>query len=161
MWFLKLFLSFLLYQSQLNVCVFSERVNLLTCDINLFCLWCQLNQAVKRALQQRQPLDYDGPRLAPIHPVREESSAQQKAYVWRKFGGFGLNCWRLIGMDHSGDWVICYSHNNLGLLKWKLKGMLHSNTIPWFSFSHHHVTPNLLDFISLLLSLYGQTVFSK
>lgn len=52
----------------------------------------QLNQAVKRALQQRQPLDYDGPRLAPIHPVREESSAQQQAYVWRKFGGFGLNC---------------------------------------------------------------------
>ncbi|XP_077087884.1 tetratricopeptide repeat protein 16-like isoform X2 [Siphateles boraxobius] len=52
----------------------------------------QLNQAVKRALQQRQTLDYDGPRLAPTHLVREESSAQQQAYVWRKFGGFGLNC---------------------------------------------------------------------
>lgn len=52
----------------------------------------ELNQAVKRALQQRQPLHYDGPRLAPIHPVHEEPSALQRPYVWRKFGGFGLNC---------------------------------------------------------------------
>ncbi|RXN22660.1 tetratricopeptide repeat 16 isoform X1 [Labeo rohita] len=52
----------------------------------------KLNQAVKRALQQRQPLHYDGPRLAPVHPVHEEPSAQERPYVWRKFGGFGLNC---------------------------------------------------------------------
>ncbi|KAK2911666.1 hypothetical protein Q8A67_003799 [Cirrhinus molitorella] len=52
----------------------------------------QLNQAVKRALQQRQSLHYNGPRLAPVHPVREESSSQERPYVWKKFGGFGLNC---------------------------------------------------------------------
>ncbi|XP_042612670.1 tetratricopeptide repeat protein 16 isoform X1 [Cyprinus carpio] len=52
----------------------------------------QLNQAVKRALQQRQPLRYDGPRLAPVPPVHEEPGAQERPYVWRKFGGFGLNC---------------------------------------------------------------------
>ncbi|XP_016383352.1 tetratricopeptide repeat protein 16-like isoform X1 [Sinocyclocheilus rhinocerous] len=52
----------------------------------------QLNQAVKRALQQRQPLHYDGPRLALHHPVREEPSTRERPYVWRKFGGFGLNC---------------------------------------------------------------------
>ncbi|ROL42530.1 Tetratricopeptide repeat protein 16 [Anabarilius grahami] len=52
----------------------------------------QMNESVKRALQQRQPLHYDGPRLAPIHSVREEPSTQQRPYMWRKFGGFGLNC---------------------------------------------------------------------
>ncbi|XP_056313142.1 tetratricopeptide repeat protein 16 [Danio aesculapii] len=53
----------------------------------------QLNQAVKRVLQQKQPLHYAGPRLAPARPVREDPSAQtQRPYVWRKFGGFGLNC---------------------------------------------------------------------
>ncbi|XP_026107545.1 tetratricopeptide repeat protein 16 isoform X3 [Carassius auratus] len=52
----------------------------------------QLNQAVKRALQQRPPLRYDGPRLAPVPPAHEEPGAQERPYVWRKFGGFGLNC---------------------------------------------------------------------
>ncbi|XP_051552626.1 tetratricopeptide repeat protein 16 [Myxocyprinus asiaticus] len=52
----------------------------------------QLNQAVKKALHQRKPLHNDGPSLAPVHPVREMPGTQERPYVWRKFGGFGLHC---------------------------------------------------------------------
>ncbi|XP_051980275.1 tetratricopeptide repeat protein 16 [Xyrauchen texanus] len=52
----------------------------------------QLNQAVKKALHQRKPLHNDGPSLAPVHPVREEPDTQDRPYVWKKFGAFGLHC---------------------------------------------------------------------
>lgn len=51
-------------------------------------------------------------------------------------------------LSNSGDWVICYSHNTLGLLKWKLQGILYSNMKIQSSFNHRHVIYNLYDFIS-------------
>lgn len=64
-------------------------------------------------------------------------------------------------LSNSGDWVICYSHNTLGLLKWKLKGiLLHSNMKIQSSFNHRHVmTWQLYDFISYVEKQTNKNVF--
>lgn len=51
-------------------------------------------------------------------------------------------------LSYSGYWVICHSHNTLGLLKWKLKRILYSNMKIQSSFNHRHVIHNLYAFIS-------------
>ncbi|XP_041756647.1 tetratricopeptide repeat protein 16 isoform X2 [Coregonus clupeaformis] len=54
----------------------------------------QVKRAVRLALEWRQPLQYDGPHLAPARTVEQEQSAlgsKNRPYHWRKFGGFGVN----------------------------------------------------------------------
>ncbi|XP_076853853.1 tetratricopeptide repeat protein 16-like [Brachyhypopomus gauderio] len=56
----------------------------------------QVAKAVKRVLQQRQPLHHPGPRLAPLRTTlraqQQTSSTAPRPYAWRDFGGVGLSC---------------------------------------------------------------------
>ncbi|XP_055775136.1 tetratricopeptide repeat protein 16 [Salvelinus fontinalis] len=73
----------------LKVCVAPQEVYQQIVRINQ-----QVKRAVRLALEWRQPLQYDGPRMAPACTVEREQSAlgsKDRPYHWRKFGGFGVN----------------------------------------------------------------------